>query len=178
MNVIIMGPQGSGKSTQAEILANKLRVPHIETGKIYRDLKNTDSDIGRKIKTTLDAGELVDDATTFEIIDQHLSEIKDGFVIDGFPRTQVQAKRDLFPIDAVIFLRLGNEEATKRLLLRGREDDTPELIAERLKLYHEQTEPILSYYREAGKLIEVNGEKTIEDISKDIAKEIDHLTKK
>lgn len=171
-----MGPQGSGKSTQATILAQKLHLPHIETGEIYRHLENTDSPAGRKIKAALDKGGLVDDETTFEIIDQHLSEMKDGFVIDGFPRTLTQAQRDLFPIDAVIFLRLSNEEATKRLLLRGRADDTPELISERLKLYHEQTEPILSYYKERQKLVEINGEKTIEEISKDISGEIDKIT--
>jgi adenylate kinase len=172
-----MGPQGSGKSTQATILAKKLHLPHIETGEIYRSLENTDSSIGRKIKAALDKGGLVDDETTFEIIDQHLSEMRSGFVIDGFPRTLAQAKRDLFSIDAVIFLRLSNEEATKRLLLRGREDDTPELISERLKLYHEQTEPILNYYKEKQKLIEINGEKTIDEISKDISREIDKITK-
>lgn len=173
-----MGPQGSGKSTQAAILAEKLGLPHIETGKIYRALENSDSPLGRKIKAVLDHGDLVDDQTTFEIIDQHLSEMKNGFVIDGFPRTLAQASRDLFPIDAVIFLRLGNEEATKRLLLRNREDDTPELIAERLRHYHQETEPILDYYNQKQKLIEINGEKTIEEIAADISEEIDKIVTK
>lgn len=172
-----MGPQGSGKSTQAEILAKNLHVPHIETGKIYRELENSDSPIGRKIKAVLDRGDLVDDETTFEIIDSHLKEMTGGFVIDGFPRTLAQAKRDLFKIDAVFFLRLGNDEATKRLLLRGREDDTPALIAERLRHYHEATEPILSYYKGTGKLIEINGEKTIAEIAHDIDEKIKDINK-
>lgn len=173
-----MGPQGSGKSTQAEIIAKKLSVPHIETGSLYRELAGSNSEIGRKIKAALEKGSLVDDATTFEVVDQHLSEMKNGFVIDGFPRTLLQAKKNLFPIDAVFFLRLGNTEATKRLLLRHRVDDTPELIAERLRLYHEQTEPILNYYQEAGKLIEINGEKSIEEIASAIDAELNNLMAK
>lgn len=173
-----MGPQGSGKSTQAEILAKKLSVPHIETGSLYRELANSNSETGRKIKEALAKGSLVDDETTFEVVDQHLSEMKNGFVIDGFPRTLLQAKRDLFPIDVVFFLRLSNEEAIKRLLLRHRVDDTPELIAERLRLYHEQTEPILNYYQESGKLIEINGEESIEEIASAINAKLANLLTK
>lgn len=170
-----MGPQGSGKSTQAEILAKNLNLPHIETGKIYRDLKRSDTPIGQKVRAALDRGDLVDDETTFTIIDQHLAEITGGFVLDGFPRTLAQAKRDLFKIDVVFFLRLGNDEATRRLLLRGREDDTRELITERLRHYHEATEPILSYYKDAGILVEVDGEKTISEIAVDIDQALKNL---
>lgn len=165
MNIIIMGPQGSGKSTQGDLLAERLGIPHIQTGEIYRQIAQQDSELGRKVKAVLDVGGLIDDQVTFEVVDKHLAEIKSGFIIDGFPRTLVQAQRELFPVDKVIYIRLTDEEAIKRLLLRKRKDDTPEIIAERLKLYHQQTEPILDYYRKQGKLAEVDGSGTIEEVS-------------
>lgn len=159
-----MGPQGSGKSTQAALLAQKLTIPHVSTGDIYRAISQEDTDLGHKVKGMLDRGELIDDETTFRVVDRHLGAIQGGFIIDGFPRTLVQAQREAFLVDKVIYLKLSDEEATKRLLARGRADDTPELIAERLKLYHQLTEPILSYYRQQNKLAEVDGTASIEEV--------------
>ncbi len=165
MNIILMGPVGSGKTTQADILSKKLGLPHIQTGEIYRKIATEDSSTGKKIKMILDAGDLIDDENTFEIIDKHLKEITGGFVIDGFPRTLVQAQREVFYVDKVFYIKISDEEALKRLLLRKREDDTPEIIAERLKVYHEETEPILDYYRNQGKLVEIDGSGTIEEVT-------------
>ncbi len=162
MNIIIMGPQGSGKTTQADLLAKKLYLQHIQTGQIYRQVAKEDSPLGRKIKIVLETGKLVDDQTTLQVVDKHLSEIKTGLAIDGFPRTLVQAQRSLFPVDKVVYLNVSDSQAIQRLTLRGREDDTKELIAERLKLYHRVTEQILDYYRHLGKLIEIDGSGTIE----------------
>lgn len=164
MNILVMGPQGSGKSTQAELLAQKLNLPHIETGNVYRELAKTDP----AIREVLEKGGLIDDKTTFEVVDRHLAEIKDGFVLDGFPRTLTQAQRELFPVDKVIYIGLSDEEAMKRLLARGREDDKLETIKARLKLFHERTQPILSYYRNQGKLLEIDGAKSVEEVASQI----------
>ncbi len=160
----MMGPQGSGKSTQAELLAQKLKLPHIETGNIYREIAKEDTPLGSKIKTVLEKGGLVDDETTFEVVDRHLADVKTGFVLDGFPRTLIQAQRELFPIDRVIYIRLSDEEAVKRMVKRGRADDKPELIKERLRLFHERTQPILDFYRKQGKLLEVDGSGSVEEV--------------
>lgn len=165
MNILVMGPQGSGKSTQAELLAKRLNLPHIETGNVYRELAKEDSELGRKIKGVLEKGGLVDDETTFEVVDKNLAKIKGGFVLDGFPRTLTQAQRELFPIDKVIYINLSDEEAIERLLLRGRADDKIETIKARLKLFHERTEPILDYYRKQEKLLEIDGSKSVEEVS-------------
>lgn len=170
MNIILMGPQGSGKSTQARLLCDKLKIPHIETGEIYRRLSLENSPLGKKVKDTLDRGGLIDDQTTLEVIDQHLGKIKTGFILDGFPRTLIQAQRELFPVDRVIFINLSDQEAINRLLLRRRRDDTRELISERLRLYHQQTEPVLEYYRKNGKLIEIDGNGSIEEVNALISK--------
>lgn len=163
-HIIIMGSPGSGKSTQAELLARRLQVPHVSTGDIYRALSEENTESGRRIKDILTTGGLIDDSTTFEQIDRHLAKIKGNCVVEGFPRTLVQAERELFPIDKVIYLRLSDEGATRRLSARKREDDTPELIATRLKLYHRDTEPILDYYRRQNKLLEIDASGTIEEV--------------
>lgn len=164
MNIVIMGPQGSGKSTQAELLAKKLNLPHIETGNVYRELAKENSEI----RSVLEKGGLVDDKTTFEVVDRHLAKIKGGFVLDGFPRTLTQAQRELIPIDKVVYINLSDEEAIERLLKRGRADDKIETIKERLRLFHERTEPILDYYRSQGKLLEVDGSRTVEEVASQI----------
>lgn len=164
MNIVIMGPQGSGKSTQAELLANKLNLPHIETGNVYREQARENSEI----RSVLEKGGLIDDKTTFEVVDRHLAKLKGGFVLDGFPRTLVQAQRELILIDKVVYINLSDKEAIGRLLKRGRSDDKIETIKERLRLFHERTEPILDYYRSQGKLLEVDGSGTIEEVAAQI----------
>lgn len=164
MNIIIMGAPGSGKTTQAALLAKQKGLPHIQAGEIYRRISQENTPLGRKVKEVLDRGGLIDDETTFQVVDRHLVEFKDGFVIDGFPRTLIQAEREVFTVDKVFYLRLSDQQATQRLQLRARPDETTEIITERLREYHRETEPVLDYYRKLGKLIEVAGSGSIEEV--------------
>src|SRR3989338_507134 len=126
MKILLIGPQGSGKSTQASLLAEYLGIPKISTGDIFRKLP--------KVKEILAAGKLVDDETTAEIVKKRLQETdcQNGFILDGYPRNITQ--KELFDpqFEKVIYLKVPDEELMKRLLARGREDDTPESIRTRL----------------------------------------------
>lgn len=174
MKILMVGSQGSGKSTQADLLANFLGVPKISTGDIFRQLKQEDSDEGRRIKQILDSGQLMDDATTAEIVKKKVSEeaLKNGFIMDGYPRTLEQLNMFDPGFDKVIYLKVADEEVIKRLLGRGREDDTKELIKTRLDLYNQHTQPILDYYRQQGILREIDGTGEIQRIQDEIKKQI------
>jgi len=170
MNLIIIGPQGSGKSTQAELLAKKVNLSHLETGELYRRIAKENSLLGKKIKQFLEKGQLVSDRVHNKVLREEIKKpkYKNGFVLDGSPRTLRQAKSQPFKTDRVFYLDVSDEENIKRLMKRGREDDTPKLIARRLQLYHQKTEPVLDYYRQQGILEKVDGEKPIEEIYQDI----------
>lgn len=144
-------------------MAQFLGLPYISTGDIFRGMQG-------EIKQILDQGKLVDDVTTAKIVKERLQEgeFQNGFVLDGYPRTLEQVRLFDPGFDQVIFLDLPDEEATKRLLARGREDDTKEFIAERLKNYHEQTDPILDFYQQKGILVSISGEGSIEEIAQKI----------
>ncbi|TSC87357.1 MAG: adenylate kinase [Microgenomates group bacterium Gr01-1014_7] len=163
MKILLIGPQGSGKSTQGKLLARFLGLPYISTGDIFRQM-------GGKIKEVLDQGRLVDDEVASKIVEEKLIEPEygKGFIFDGYPRTLEQIKLFDPEFDKVFFLDLADEEAIKRLLARGRTDDTRELITQRLKAYHEQTDPILGYYRQRGKLYHIDGVGSIEEIQQKI----------
>lgn len=171
-----MGKPGSGKSTQAKLLAQQLGLPYIKTGNIYRRLAEENSPLGHKVKATIEKGDLVDDETTFEVVDKYLKTISTGFIIDGFPRTLVQAQREVFPVDKVINIDIPDSEAQNRLLKRAqtenRADDTAEVIEERLKVYHQATEPILNYYQNNAKLSNIDGRGSIEEVQLLIAQSL------
>lgn len=170
MNIIIMGPPGSGKSTQAKLLAEFLSVPCLEAGDLLYYLSQENSERGRKIKEAMETGSLVEGRLTVDIISEQLKSpsYKNGVVIDGFPRSLSQARDFQFPQDMVIYVDVSDEENMKRLLKRERKDDTPELIKKRLEIYHHQTEPVLEFYRQKGILLAVWGERPIEEIHQDI----------
>ena len=170
MKILLIGPQGSGKSTQADLLAQYLNVPKISTGDIFRKLREEDSEEGKRIKQILDSGQLVDDQTTSELVKKRLSEadVQQGFIIDGYPRTVEQLNLFDPQFDKVVYLKVADEEVVKRLLLRGREDDTEELIKTRLDLYNQHTQPILDYYKNQGILVEVDGTGDIQRIQDEI----------
>lgn len=171
MKIIIVGCPGSGKSTQAELLAKRINIPHLSTGVICRKIAEENTDFGRKIKAIVDQGGLVDDADMMIILKETLSrsENQNGFVAEGFPRRLYQAQNLPVPIDLVIYLSLTDEEATRRILKRGeRADDTAETVKKRLTLFHNETEPILNHYRQKGILLEIDGSPSIEEIHQNI----------
>lgn len=174
MKIIVMGPQGSGKSTQAELLAREFELPHLQTGELYRCISEQNSSLARKIKKIIDKGELVSDKDHRKILGKEIKKPKyrKGFVLDGSPRTLSQAKIQPFEVDEVFYLDVSDEVNIRRLVKRGRKDDTPELIKKRLEIYHNQTEPVLDYYRQMGILEKVDGERPIEEIHQDIMERV------
>ncbi len=174
MNLIVMGPVGSGKSTQAELLAQHLGLSLFNAGDLLYFKSREDTPIGRKVRQIMETGGLVDDELVLKLIEEHLEgkEHGSGIVIDGFPRSLWQAQNFGFPIDGVIYLVVGDGVNKERLLKRGRKDDTSEIIDKRLSLYHKETEPILDFYRKKGILIEVDGERPIETIQEDIVAKV------
>jgi len=175
MNYIVMGPQGSGKTTQARLLAQDLELPHFNVGDFLYYLSLEKSSVGRRIKKAMRGGLLVDEDLVLKLVTSQLQkeQYQKGFVLDGFPRRLSSAERFEVKINEVFYLRVSDEVNIKRLVKRGREDDTPVLIRKRLAIYHQQTEPVLAYYRRQGILAEIDGERPIEIIHQDIMKRID-----
>lgn len=181
MKLLVIGAPGSGKSTQGELLAEKLGIPHVATGDICREIAKQDTKEGRWMKKIVDAGGLVPDKEMIEIANRWISrpEYRGGFVIDGTPRSLWQAKEFKTNLDRVFYLKNSDSVGLERLLKRaeeeGRADDTAEVIRGRLKLYHRKTEPMLSYYREVGVLEEIDGERPIEEIHQNIMERLKKL---
>lgn len=168
--ILFAGPVGSGKSTQAELLARYLRVPLFQTGQITRELAKEDSDLGRRVKAIMESGRLVDDVTIAEVLKEAMGKIDltTGFIMDGYPRSLGQVKIFDPGFDTVINFKISNEDVLKRLLARRRVDDTPEVINRRLKIYYQQTQPLIEYYKNLGVLKEVNARKPVEEVRKEI----------
>jgi adenylate kinase len=182
MRILILGPQGSGKGTQARRIAAAYDIPHVATGDILRTAIGERTELGEKVAPIVERGDLVPDDLMVELIRERLAD-EDGFVLDGFPRTVPQAEAlDAMleeigkPLDAVLLLEVGDDVALERLLSRraeeGRSDDAPDVIRNRLHLYHGLTEPVIERYREGGTLVVVNGEQPVEDVSAAIEDEL------
>jgi adenylate kinase len=174
VRILILGPQGSGKGTQAKRIAAAYGAPHVATGDILRAAVSDGSELGARVRPILERGDLVPDDLMIELIRERLAD-EDAFVLDGFPRTVAQAEAlDAMleeigkPLDAVILLRVSDEVATERLHRRaveeGRSDDTPEVISNRLRLYHELTELVVDRYGLAGIEVVVDGEQAMDDV--------------
>lgn len=176
MKLILIGIQGSGKSTQGNNLSEKLGIPYLSTGHIFRNLAKEHSPLGRQIKLVMNAGLLISDKKTNKIVSDYLSrpEYEKGYIMDGYPRTLVQAKSFKNGIDKVIYLKISDKEALWRISGREaeREDETLIAIRKRIDLFHKFTEPVIEYYREKGQLIEIDGEQSVEDITKEILRSI------
>lgn len=171
MNIVVVGQVGSGKTTQAKNLADNLGLPLLNVGDLLYYASQGEGEHASRIKKIMESGGIVDDDTTLKLVEEHLkgSEHETGIVIDGFPRTLAQAQRFSLPIDKVFNIKISDQTSIQRLLARGRKDDTAGVIEKRLKVYHQETEPIIAFYKELGLLQEVDGEKGIEEIAKDVA---------
>ena len=181
LNILLLGPQGSGKGTQAKHLAAQHDLPHIATGDMLRDAMAAGTPLGLQIKPVYESGGLVDDETMIALIRERLAQpdAQDGFVLDGFPRTlaQSEALDEMLaaigrPLDIVLFFDLPDDVATERMLGRaaaeGRTDDTPDAIAKRLALYHQQTEPVVEHYRVTGKLVGLHAAGSVGQVQAEI----------
>ncbi len=172
MKLILIGIQGAGKSTQGNLLSEKLGIPYLSTGHIFREMAKEKTPLGRYIKETINAGYLIPDEKTLEIVTGYLHrpEYEKGYIMDGFPRTTQQAEKFENGIDKVIYLKVSDKEALWRLSGRSdnRQDDTLQAIRKRINLFHEFTEPVIDYFKKKGILVEIDGEKQIEEIHKEI----------
>jgi len=177
MEILILGPQGSGKGTQAKRVASEYGYAHIATGDILRKAVADGTELGLRVQPILEAGHLVDDALMIELIRDRLDEpdAVEGFVLDGFPRTLVQAEAlDAMlaeigrPLVVVFEFQISDDDCIQRLLSRarieGRTDDTPEAIAKRLGLYHELTEPVVEHYRATGNLVGIHADRSEDEV--------------
>jgi adenylate kinase len=186
VNILLLGPQGSGKGTQAKRIADAYGVPHIATGDMLREAVEAGTALGARVRPILESGRLVPDDLMVELIRERLQQpdAAAGFVLDGFPRTFAQADaldRMLAEIgrelDVVFELQIDDDIARDRMLRRAREenraDDTPEAIERRLRLYHEQTEPLVEHYRTTGKLVGIHADRSIGEVFAEIEQALD-----
>ena len=172
MKIILIGIQGSGKSTQGVLLSKGLGIPYLSTGHIFRDLAKEKTPLGREIKLIMNAGVLISDQKTLAIVSEYLSrpEYEKGYIIDGFPRTLTQVENFSNGVDKVFYIKISDKEALWRIAGREdiREDETLLAIRRRIDSFHKFTEPVVEHYREKGVLVEVDGEQSIEVITKEI----------
>lgn len=183
MNIILLGPPGAGKGTQAKRLEVERGMKQISTGDMLRAEVSAGSEIGRQVKAILESGKLVPDEIMVAMIEKRISQpdCAKGFILDGFPRAVSQAlaldsmlEKKHIAIDAVILIDVPREELMKRIAERvgddgtKRSDDTPEVLKSRLEVYEAQTKPILPYYEQDGRLKKVNGLQPINDVGREI----------
>jgi adenylate kinase len=162
----LLGPPGAGKGTQAEKLAEKLEIPQISTGELFRRNIDNGTKLGLEAKRYLDAGDLVPSDLTNQLVDDRLDDpdTANGFILDGYPRSVDQAKalhemlqRRGTDLDAVVEFRVSQDELLQRLKARGRADDTDDVIINRMKVYRDETAPLLEYYRDELKTVDAVG---------------------
>ena len=189
MRIVFLGPPGVGKGTQGSRLATHLKAAHISTGEMLRHEVKQDTAIGKKVASVLKKGALVSDELIVELVNLRLSkeDAHERFLLDGFPRTihQAEALDDILQkrnqqVTVAMLLVADKEEIMRRLMARakaeGRADDTPETVAQRLEVYHNQTKPLVGYYEKLGKLRRVDGVGTIGEVFDRLIKVLDSAT--
>jgi adenylate kinase len=190
VNVLLLGPQGSGKGTQAKLISKTYGISQIATGDMIREMKELDTPVGREVKAVYDAGELVNDDLIIRMIRDRLDrgDTIPGFVLDGFPRNMAQAEaldallRELDrDIDVVFEFQVADRETLiERMLKRAaeedRSDDTPEAIRRRLEIYNEQTAPLLEYYRSTrGNVVGIHADRPIDQVFAEIREALEQV---
>jgi adenylate kinase len=188
VNILLLGPQGSGKGTQADRLSAEYGIPHIASGDMLRAAIAAGTPLGLQVKPIYEAGELVPDETMVGLIRERLEEpdTTDGFVLDGFPRTIRQAEaldatlREIGQELTVVFaLQVPDEICIERLLgraqIEGRPDDTPDAIRTRLEIYHRETKPVIEHYRTQGILVTIHGERTPNEVFAEIQAAVEQV---
>lgn len=185
MHIILFGPPGVGKGTQAKILSNKFSIPHISTGDMLREEIRNETELGKKAKVLMDAGNLVPDDVMIEMIRKVLQSwvCRNGIILDGFPRTveQAIALKTMFEelhivLRKVLSFEVSEDRIMERLIHRGamegRADDTPETIVKRITVYKKSTAPVKDYYQSQGLLAAIDGERPVDEVHASILKEI------
>jgi len=188
LNVLLLGPQGAGKGTQAKRISVEYGIPHIASGEILRAEMDAGTELGKRVKDVYDRGDLVSDDLMIELIRNRLEQpdTESGFVLDGFPRTTVQAEEldsmfnDIGRNFSVTFaLQIPDEVAFDRLRrraeLEGRADDTDEAIQRRLDNYHRETEPLIEYYRTRGNLVSIHGDRSENEVFAEIQRALEQV---
>ncbi|MBF6242289.1 MULTISPECIES: adenylate kinase [Nocardia] len=172
MRLVLLGPPGAGKGTQAELLSDKLGVPHISTGNLFRANISQQTPLGREAQKYLDAGNLVPSDVTNRMVESRIAEpdAVNGFVLDGYPRTVDQAealermlKESGHALDAVISFEVATDVVVERMLGRGRADDTEEVIRNRMQVYRDETEPLLQHYD--GLVVSIDGVGEVDEVN-------------
>jgi adenylate kinase len=171
MRLLIVGPQGAGKGTQAALLAESLGIPHVSTGDLFRANLAGGTELGMLVKKYVDSGELVPDEVTQDMVADRVSQpdAEPGFLLDGFPRNITQADwltamldGRHAPIERVVLLTAPDQVLLDRMLSRGRADDTVEAITRRLDIYHRETTPLIDYYD--GRVVHVDGVGEVDEV--------------
>ncbi len=187
LNIVLFGPPGAGKGTQAEKLIEKYQLVHLSTGDILRAELKAATELGKEAKKYMDKGELVPDSVVIGMIEGKIDANQDtkGFIFDGFPRTTAQAEaldnmlaKKRAPISRMLALFVNDDELIKRLLLRGKESGRPDdqdqsIIENRIKVYNKATAPVIDFYDKQNKYIAIDGVGSIEEIFERLCKAID-----
>jgi adenylate kinase len=177
MRIVLLGPPGSGKGTQAALLVKELDLPHISTGALLRAAVKAGTPLGMKAKAVIDRGELVSDELMLDLLEERLSEkdARKGFILDGYPRNLAQAEaleglleRIGQPVDEALLIDVNFDNVIQRIAIRaareGRSDDSQEVARKRMKVYEEQTSPVIDFYARKGLLSRVLGEGNVQDV--------------
>jgi adenylate kinase len=188
LNILLLGPQGAGKGTQAKRISDEYGIPHIASGEILRAEMDAGTELGLRVKDVYDRGDLVSDDLMIELIRTRLdqADTESGFVLDGFPRTTVQAAAldtmfgEIGRTFSVVFaLQIPDEVAYERLRRRaeieGRQDDTDEAIRRRLENYHRETEPLIEYYRVRGNLVPIHADRSENEVFAEIQSALEQV---
>lgn len=177
--LIFLGAPGAGKGTQAKALSHAYSLPHISTGDILRDAVSKATPLGQKAQAYMERGDLVPDQLVIDLIRERLAEpdAQGGWILDGFPRNTVQAESldNLLSeiqqaYDSAVNFDVPDEVLVQRMLNRGRKDDTEAVIRHRLKVYRDQTAPLISFYQDRSKLVSINGNRSEQEVTQDLRK--------